>query len=101
MMDDDAPSYSVRHCDVEYTIYGTDLSDGDDGWGNATFALFNIVNAQLSDTAYRFYAINGGNDLGGMFLKPEQCEAAKKSLERKADWPYLPTGEPPWFGQHH
>src|SRR5262245_23874355 len=83
MMDDDAPGYSVRHRDVEYLIYGPDLEDEiGQSWGNATFAFFSIVNAQLGASAYRFYAINGGNDLGGIFLKPEQCEAAKKSLER-------------------
>jgi hypothetical protein len=101
MMDDDAPSYSVRHRDVEYLIYGHDMTDSDYSWGNATFAFFSIVNAQLGGSAYRFYAINGGNDLGGIFLKSEQCEVAKKSLKRKTDWPYLPTIEPPWYGQHH
>src|SRR5262249_55803296 len=101
-IDNDAPSYSVRHRDVEYFIYRHDLEDEDgQSWGNAAFALFSIVNAQLENTPYRFYAINGGNDLGGIFLKPEQCEEAKKSLERKLDWPYLPTNEHPWYGQHH
>jgi hypothetical protein len=46
---------------------------------NATYALFSIVNTQLAGSPCRFYAINGGNELGGMFLTPEQCEAAKKT----------------------
>lgn len=102
MMDHDAPSYAVRHRDVEYLIYGPDLPDkGGQSWGNAAVALFSIVNVQLVNTPYRFYAINGGHDLGGMFLTPEQCEAAKKSLKKKTDWPYLPSAELSWYGQHH
>jgi hypothetical protein len=50
---------------------------------------------------YRLYAINGGSDLGGMFLTQSECEAARKSLSREEDWPYLPTLEPPWYGQYH
>ena len=26
---------------------------------------------------------------------------AKATLKRREDWPYLPTKEPPWFGQEH
>jgi hypothetical protein len=73
----------------------------DESWGKATYALFSIVNAQLAGSPYRFYAINGGNDLGGMFLTLEEYEAAKRSLKRKSDWPYLPTDEPPDYGQPH
>jgi hypothetical protein len=36
-----------------------------------------------------------------MFLTPEQAEAAKKSLPRKVDWPYLPVDRQPWYGQYH
>jgi hypothetical protein len=98
--DPDRPSYSVRSQGVEYAIDapGLPASEGQ-GWGRATFALFAIVNRQLGTTKYRFYAINGGNDLGGMFLTEAECEAAKRSLPRRTDWPYLPTEEEPWFGQ--
>jgi hypothetical protein len=100
-LEDEAPSYSVRHRDHEYFIYGPALEDDRDGrsWGNATYALFSIVNTQLAGSPCRFYAINSGNDLGGMFLTPEQCEAAKKTLERKSDWPYFPSAEHPAYGQ--
>jgi hypothetical protein len=54
-----------------------------------------------NDAPYRFFAINGGNDLGGMFLTPAQAEAAKQSLPRKQDWPYLPTASKPWYGRYH
>ena len=101
-LDADAPRYSVHHRGVEYVIYGPEVED-DDGrsWANAAYALFRIVNLQLEGTPYRLYAINGGNDLGGMFLKPEHCKAACESLESKSDWPYIPTQEPPWYGAHH
>jgi len=49
----------------------------------------------------RFFAINGGNDLGGMFLTTVEAEEARKSLPRKQDWPYLPTMERTWGGQYH
>lgn len=100
VLDIEAPSYSVRHRDHEYVIYGPEVDDdGGRSWGNATYAFFSIVNTQLAGSPYRFYAINGGNDLGGIFLTPEECEAAKKTLEHKYDWPYLPTAEYPAYGQ--
>jgi hypothetical protein len=63
--------------------------------------FFKIINDQLAKSEYRLYAINGGNDLGGMFLTQPECEAARKSLPRKDDWPYLLTLEHPWYGQLH
>jgi hypothetical protein len=94
-----APAYSVAALGRDYVIYSGD--DQEASWGRATFAFFDIVNRQLEGTGYGFYAINGGNDLGGMFLTPQQAEAARKTLPRKLDWPYLPTPEPPWYGQFH
>jgi hypothetical protein len=98
-IDSDVPSYAVSCLGTDYPIYGK--GDQDESWGRATFALFDIVNRQLARTPYRFFAINGGNDLGGMFLTPAQAEAAKKSLPRKRDWPYLPDASKPWYGQYH
>jgi hypothetical protein len=90
--DVDKPSYGVICLGKEYVIFDGD--DGFDSWGNATFTFFDIVNRQLEQTNYRFFAINGGNDLGGMFLTSADAEAAKKSLPNKQDWPYLPKPEP-------
>lgn len=99
---DDAPSYVVKCADLEYVIFSPTLAN-DDGqsWGRAAHAFFKIINDQLSKSDYRLYAINGGNDLGGMLLTHSECESARKSLERKEDWPYLPTPEHPWYGQYH
>lgn len=102
VVDDNKPSYIVRHGEQEYVIY-TPAQPNNEGqsWGRAAHAFFRIINDQLSKSEYRLYAINGGNDLGGMFLTQPECEAARKSLPRKEDWPYLPTLEHPWYGQHH
>jgi len=97
--DNAAPSYSVSCLGIDYPIYAK--GDEDESWGRATFALFDIVNRQLAKTPYRFFAINGGNDLFGIFLMPAEAEAAKKSLPRKQDWPYLPNPSKPWYGQYH
>jgi hypothetical protein len=102
IIDNDTPIYSVRCGGQEHVIVRPDLAEeGSGSWGRATFAFFAIVNAQLVDTAYRFYAINAGNDLGGMFLTPAQALDARASLPRQQDWPYIPVDEPPWNGQHH
>ena len=99
--DDDAPSYSVRCGGSEFEIYAPDLDEGEgNSWGRATVAFFSIVNEQLKDSTHRFYAINGGNDLFRMFLTPADAAAAQKALKNKSDWPYLPKGEEPWYGQY-
>jgi hypothetical protein len=100
--DNDAPSYVVKCSGLEYAIYSPALLEGEGRiWGRAAHAFFKIINDQLAKSEYRLYAIGGGNDLGGMFLTQPECEAARKSLARKMDWPYLPTSEHPWYGQYH
>jgi hypothetical protein len=102
VIDNDAPSYVMRCRDQEYVIYSPGLPEEEgQSWGRATNAFFKIVNDQLTKSESRFYTINGGNDLFGMFLTWPECEAAGKSLRRKKDWPYLPTPEHPWYGQYH
>lgn len=102
VIDHKAGRYAVRSGTKEFVIYAPDLRDeGGDSWGRATVAFFNIVNDQLADSQYRFYAINGGNDLAGMFLTPAQAADAQKTLPNKTDWPYFPKDEPDWYGQHH
>jgi hypothetical protein len=95
-IDHDAPRYAVTAGGRNFLIFAPEL--GDDkvtSWARATEALFTIVNEQLVNSAYRFYAINGGNDLGGLFLTEEEVDEAILSLPRKADWPYLPGAEDP------
>jgi len=97
--DDDAPRYSVACRGREFLIYGP--GDEEESWGRATFAFFTLVNDQLAHSEYRLYAINGGNDLGGMFLTKAQAQAAREGLPNKGDWPYLPDNLPPYYGQPH
>ena len=102
VIDNHTPRYSVRCGGKEYAIYGPELDEaGVNSWGRATFAFFCLVNDQLAGSEYLFYAINGGNDLGGMFLTSAHARAAQESLPNKTDWPYLPAEEPPWYGQYH
>jgi hypothetical protein len=101
-LDRDAERYAVRWGTKEVVIYAPNLSwEKGESWGRATFAFFSLVNDQLRASEYKFYAINDGNDLGGMFLTPAQALAARKTLPNQSDWPYLPTAEEPWFGQFH
>jgi hypothetical protein len=102
LIDNDTPRYSVRCGTKEYAISWPDPDDANSyGWGHATFALFSIVNDQLAGSDHRFYAINGGNDLVGMFLTPAQAQGAQETLPNRRDWPYLPTDKHPWYGQYH
>jgi len=95
-------SYVVESQGQTYVIFspGMDISEGQN-WGNAMFALFDIVNCQLRESDYEFYAINGGNDLGGMFLTHDIYMQATKEYKNRSDWSYLPKLEHPWYGQPH
>lgn len=102
LVDPDRPSYSVRSQGVEYRVYAPDLPGTEyESWGRATFAFFEIVNRQLENSSHRFYAFYSGNDLGGMFLTESECEAARRTIARRSDWPYIPANDEPWFGQYH
>lgn len=100
--DDSNGLYAVRVGQTTIEIYGPQhKADVYDGWGRATYALFKIVNDQLSGSTYKFYALNDDNDLSGIFLREEQVEAEKKIVKNPIYWPYIPTDEAPWFGKFH
>lgn len=103
IIDPDAPRYSVRVAATNYPIYGPEMpNDEYQSWRIATCVLFKIVNDQLKDTGTQLYALNGGNDLFGIFLTTDEVKAAKRSMPKKpTDWPYLPTADHPWYGQPH
>lgn len=96
-MDENLPRYAVRANGQEFVVYSPDISE-EDSWGIASYTLFKIVNDQLASSDIRFYAVNGGNDLGGMFLTPEQVQAARAALPKQSDWPYIPEPTGPWYG---
>jgi hypothetical protein len=95
--------YTVTSLGKTYIIYSPKMELGEgQNWGNATFAFFDIVNRQLDGLPYRFYALCGGNDLGGIFLTiDEREEEVRSSKLRKVYWPYLPDPFHPWYGQPH
>ena len=99
LLDDAAGTYRVACGRGEYPIYGPHAELN--SWGLAAFALFDIVNRQLQDSEIRLFALNGGNDLFGIFMTSAQAEHARQHLEHKSDWPYLPTLEPDWYGAFH
>lgn len=99
VVDNDLPRYAVRANGKEYVIYAAGVPEHE-SWGAATYVFFKIVNDQLAGADVRLYAINSGNELGGMFLTPEQAKAGQLSLPNRKDWPYLPEAAGPWYGQH-
>ena len=102
LIDSDLPRYAIRVDGTEYVIYSADSEGSEDAsWGRATYVFFKVVNDQLANTDVRFFAVDAGNDLGGLFLTPEQAEASRVTLPRPSDWPYLPEAAGPWYGQHH
>lgn len=98
--DAEAGTYSVQCGGANYPIWDPSIPTSH-SWGLATFALFDIVNRQLASHQLRLYAINGGNDLFGIFMTPGQADRAQRALPRKSDWPYIPTAEPGWFGMYN
>lgn len=95
----DNTKYSIKYKDKEYQIYD-ESKKLENSWMLATFALFDIVNDQLENSETKLYALNGGNDLFGVFLTKEQAEGAKKALKNKNDWPYIPTKNKPKYGMY-
>ena len=61
-------------------------------------SFFSIINEQLENSDIKFYALYGGNDLHGLFLTEEEFEVARKDMDNKRRWPYIPRLEPPEYG---
>ncbi|AHY58444.1 hypothetical protein [Stenotrophomonas rhizophila] len=100
LIDSDIPRYAILVNGAEYVIYSSDSAGSEDAsWRCAAYVFFKVVNDQLVHTDVRFFAINAGNDLGGLFLTPEQAVTSRVTLPRPSDWPYLPETAGPWCGQ--
>lgn len=101
-VDPERGTYEVIAGNRKHTVFPSPLGgDEYESWGVATVTLFEIVNRQLANAPVKFYAVNSGNDLMGIFLTEQQVSAARKELKHRKDWPYIPKMEPPWFGQYH
>jgi hypothetical protein len=96
-LDANTGSYAVVANGVRHEIWGPTLNP-EEGWPRAEVTFFSIVNANLEQSAFKFYALNGGNDLCGVFLTREQYALARKGIKKPSDWPYMPTMEPPHYG---
>ncbi len=100
--DEDSGRYVAWFRDRPFVIFDPGDPEAEEhSWGRAAVVLFGSVNAQLEGSEYRFYAINGGNELAGTFLTARQAAAVRDAAPRRTDWPYLPVDEPPWYGQPH
>ena len=95
-IDDDTGAYTVFADGARYDIYGADVKG--DAWTLATIAFFEIVNAALAQTTYRFYALYAGNDLAGVFLTEDQFRIARERIAQRSDWPWTPVNRAPDFG---
>ena len=92
--------YSIKYKNKEYLIYDESNKKLENSWVLATYAFFDIINDQLKNTDIKFYALNSGNDLFGIFLTKTQAEGSKKALNNRSDWPYMPTKEKPKYGMY-
>lgn len=86
--DADKGVYKIKALGKTYMIFVN--FDDDQSQVNATIAMFDIVNRQLASTPYQFYAIGGGNDLGGVFLTTKEYDEMVRSAKNERDRPYLP-----------
>lgn len=102
LLDGDGLGYKIQCDGQEYLIYSAEEpATESESWGRATYFFFLIVNKQLVGTDVQLYAINSGNDLGALFLAPEEAKAVQSVLPRKTDWPYIPILSHSWYGQFH
>ncbi|HEY6863521.1 MAG TPA: hypothetical protein VI319_06435, partial [Burkholderiales bacterium] len=96
-IDNDAAMYSVCAGDQKFEIWEAGAKNPD-GWERATVAFFQIVNASLTSSPYKFYALYGGNDLSGIFLTEVEFAAARRAIKEPSNRPWLPVDEPPHYG---
>jgi hypothetical protein len=107
--DIDESGYTVSVNKKEHVIYDAAELKRDQKqlvsiWGLATARGFAIINEMLTNSGSdeRLYAVNGGNDLFGIFLSPELREAVCDHPDATlSDRPYIPNAEHPWYGQEH
>jgi hypothetical protein len=72
-------------------------------WAVATVSTFSLVNEFMAaaDSAERLYAVNGGNDLFGMFLTRSQlAEILAYAGSNARGAPYEAQDIPPWYGDN-
>jgi hypothetical protein len=93
---DGGENYRVEVNGKVYPVFGS--APTADAWALATATFFDVVNSQLSDSPYKFYALMGGNDLHAVRLTREEFEQAQRYHKRPYDRPYVPNRTPPNYG---
>jgi len=91
---DENEFYYVEFAGRVWPIMDENSKTSGDIWLNAAFVFFKIINQQLCETDYKFYAFYSGNDLSGMFLTEQTAQQFMTQLPNKSDWPYITTMEP-------
>ncbi len=98
------PGYSISVNGKKILVYGPAEMDSANIWALAKARTFALVNELLlqAKSKERLFAMHGGNELFGFFLTPElKKEICKQENILPRDRAYVPTEEPPWFGQEH
>jgi len=98
--------YKLRWAGREYVVYdASELAREEEEpgrlWAIATVRTFALVNDLLGSTRSheRLYAVNGGNDLFGLFLAPVQlAEIVAYAGNDARGAPYEVQDAPPWYG---
>jgi hypothetical protein len=96
--------YWLRIWGRRWVIYSADElashPEGSNIWALATVRTFAMVNERLAEAGVRdrLYAVNGGNDLWGIFLTPEQLQAIHDYAGPVRGRPYSPVDERPGPG---
>ena len=96
---ENSDNYVVEFNGRRWTVYDEDTQSSGEAWVNAAVAFFEIVNSQLTNSDWTFYAFYGSNDFSGMFLTQQEFEMSREKLPKKSDWPYLPTHEGEYNGR--
>ncbi len=93
---DGGANYRVEVNRKVYPVFGS--TPANDPWAVATATFFDVVNSQLSDFPFKFYAINAGNDLYAIRLTAEEFKRAQLYHMGSPYGPYLPNYTPPNYG---
>ena len=98
---EDSDDYVVELNGKRWIIYDDNTQSSGDAWVNAAVAFFEIVNSQLTNSDWTFYAFYGSHDFSGMFLTQQEFDRARVKIPKKSDWPYMPTHDDEFNGRPH
>jgi hypothetical protein len=101
--------YRLKLASSDFEIYGPEdvareATEPGRVWAIATVRTFELVNQLLATTKSqeRLYAVNGGNDLFGLFLTQAQfSEITSHAGSVAPGAPYQVQDDPPWYGDRH